>query len=75
MQMCPSTKVGVYDINAALDIPWKDHRKAKAILDEHRDAGGNRFQWKMDVMPPGERAGWDLWERSSYLYLLVRPHS
>ncbi len=73
--MCPSTQVEVYDINQPFDIPWKDFDRAKAILDNHRDEGGNRFHWKMDVMSAGEKAGWDLWERSSYLYFLVRPIS
>ena len=72
--MCPSTKVEVYDLNKPLDIPWKDFDRAKAILDNHRDSGGgSRFDWKRDAMPAGEQLGWELWERSSFLYFLVRP--
>ena len=72
LQMCPSTKVEVYDINRPLDIPWNDFDRAKAILENHRVSEGNRFEWKMNAMVTGEKAGWDLWGRSSYLYFLVR---
>lgn len=75
LQMCPSTSVEVYDLNQPLDIPWDDFNRAKAVLDSHRDSGGNRFDWKRDAMATGEQVGWELWERSSYLYLLVRPSS
>lgn len=75
MQMCPATKVAVYDVNEPLDVPWKDFSRAKAVLEEHKNSGAGRFDWKFNKMPEGERVGWELWERSSYLYFLVRPSS
>jgi len=71
MQMCPSTSVEVYDLKGPLDIPWKDFDQAKAVLEAHQTVEGSRFDWKINAMSDGEKAGWELWERSSYLYFLV----
>ena len=71
MQMCPSTSVEVYDLKGPLDIAWKDFDQAKAVLEVHQSVEGSRFDWKINAMSDGEKAGWELWERSSYLYFLV----
>ncbi len=69
--MCPSTYVEVYDVNAPLDIPWKEFGQAKAALEDHQRSGSGHFDWKLDVQSTSERVGWELWERSSYMYFVV----
>lgn len=69
--MCPSTYVEVYDVNAPLDIPWKDFDLAKAALEAHQRSGSSHFDWKLDAQSIGEKVGWELWERSSYMYFVV----
>ena len=69
--MCPSTYVEVYDVNAPLDIPWKDFGRAKAALEAHQRLGSSHFDWKLDAQSIGEKVGWELWERSSYMYFVV----
>jgi hypothetical protein len=69
--MCPSTYVEVYDVNAPLDIPWKDFGQAKAALETHQRSGSSHFDWKLDAQSTGEKVGWELWEHSSYMYFVV----
>ena len=88
LQICPSVAMSAQGIKASVDAPHtvREERPEERLDEEVSQArralrggpgvpgsmGSFHFDWDMDVMPAGDRVGWELWEQASYLYLLVQ---